>query len=476
MRKLLWIMLGIGVTGIALSALLAWLFPPSFRASRVVLSVALAPGTPLTDEYRGMVPFIKLCLEAVSGTAVVDQHSAVDPQDPPSVLMHLTTKVEGDLVSLWVDLTTPHGRKESLALGPASLRVVMEDLVKRLDMDPTGLNPLLPQSPQLGTLLLRALGSEDMQDYQAALEGLLPALKAEPGCALLHEQAGSMVENLLLRAALPSTVDPLEAQGHFRKALELDPDNPYLVARDAHYRIHTGEIQSALDSLCEVRYPSRSLSLLTAKAYAARVAGLLEAALRIQGQRDRISGPVRWASTVGDNTWLYTGQWARFEESLGVLPGPDEVPLRDFYRGYIRLIRGRSSQAVTYFQRCLKNQDRKGRFPTLASVYHAHLTGQSEEARTELLTFWKEQRSQRVGDGEFLFKIAEAFSVLGFQEEALEAAERAFAMGFSCLRWYQESPLLDVLQTHPRWKALLQRVRERQSILEARFPVERLGS
>ena len=68
------------------------------------------------------------------------------------------------------------------------------------------------------------------------------------------------------------------------------------------------------------------------------------------------------------------------------------------------------------------------------------------------------------------FKQAEAYSLLGDADRAVDCATRAFVQGFSCARWYETSPFLEKMRTHPRWPTLRRNVRERQAVLEGSFP------
>jgi hypothetical protein len=75
-----------------------------------------------------------------------------------------------------------------------------------------------------------------------------------------------------------------------------------------------------------------------------------------------------------------------------------------------------------------------------------------------------------VPDGEFTFKLAEAFAFLDAKSEAVDTAHRAFAQGFGCTRWYRQAPFLAPLQDLPKWQVLLKHLQEREAPLAARFP------
>ena len=81
----------------------------------------------------------------------------------------------------------------------------------------------------------------------------------------------------------------------------------------------------------------------------------------------------------------------------------------------------------------------------------------------------------RISDGEFTLRMAEAAAFLGDPTLAMELAERAYTQGFDCTRWYERSPLLAPIRGTGRYGSLLQHLRERQAMLESRFPASKFG-
>ncbi|MFZ1613290.1 MAG: hypothetical protein WAT51_03900, partial [Holophaga sp.] len=158
-------------------------------------------------------------------------------------------------------------------------------------------------------------------------------------------------------------------------------------------------------------------------------------------------------------------------------PGSETTnePSRDFYRGYIKLAKGRPDLARPYFVRAQRLQGSWIQFETLAHIFEQALSDNREGALKTLRQFKLDRTRLRVPDGEFTFKLAEAFAFLGDYEEATETAVRANAQGFGCTRWYQESPFLAQVPRQARWNALMQHLRERQQLMEQTFPANRFG-
>jgi hypothetical protein len=106
----------------------------------------------------------------------------------------------------------------------------------------------------------------------------------------------------------------------------------------------------------------------------------------------------------------------------------------------------------------------------LSAIFDLILEGQKDQAWKELREYDQERIGMREPDGEFTLRLAEAYALMGDRASAMEMAGRAFARGFGCTAWYERSPMLDSLRTLPKWQALMQHVKERQTLMEGSFP------
>jgi hypothetical protein len=106
----------------------------------------------------------------------------------------------------------------------------------------------------------------------------------------------------------------------------------------------------------------------------------------------------------------------------------------------------------------------------LSEIYDLILSGQKDVAWNKLREYDQERGSMRDPDGEFTLRLAEAYALMGDRASGMEMANRAFACGFGCTTWYEQSPLLEPLRGLPKWKALIQHLKERQALMEERFP------
>ena len=357
--------------------------------------------------------------------------------------------------------------------GPDPVQVIHRGLAPLLG--PHGPDALDPGPPEAFWEVLPLLAAP-LERAEPALQEALPRAvrlrETHPSATAWLAEAHLRFRLLVAQAAVAE-----EAHGRcdqaFREALQRQPDYPRLVLLYANYRTDVGDQKGALDMLFKaLRSHPRMASLHNAVAYAARTSGLLDGAVRAVRRREALGGEVNEGYFLVENTLLYRGQWETFEQSLLKLPGQD--PVTAFYLGYVRLLQGRPG-AEAAFRQAQGGTSGLMAFRVLSAIYLEALAGRREDALARLRRLDEERARVRVPDGEFTFKLAEAYAFLGEDRAAFEVAQRAFGQGFACTEWYERAPFLARLHGWPAWEGLLAALRERQRRMEARFPADRFG-
>ncbi|WP_306598625.1 hypothetical protein [Geothrix sp. 21YS21S-2] len=445
-------------------------------SSRAPLELRLAPATAFQGltplERRGFGVLFKDCLEYRTGLAVVESE-AVLPGGPQEALtvslerpegkvrMHLVLQRAGRPVRTG-DLNAD---SPDAAVGAALAWLGLEDRARGL---------LLPRDPAFFWDLARMTASRPAGSIEGDLDVCGRILAQEPGCAGAWLARARLLNNHILDDNRAPAHLQDRCEQDFLTALALAPDCPRAATLFGRFRTEIGNQRAALDLLLDaIRRSPRAPRLYEAVAYAARSAGLLEGASRALARRDALSGPSRGEADITENTYLYRGELDRFETVLGPGSATEPDALRDFYRGYARLLRGDRAGAARHFHRAAATPGGNRAFMDLAGVYELGLAGRHEAALEELRRLWAERIPIRIPDGEFTFKLAEAFGFLGSPAEAQDVANRAFAQGFGCLRWYEQSPFLAGARGTLRWAALEQHLSERLALMEATYPRSR---
>ena len=359
--------------------------------------------------------------------------------------------------------TTADPRAQLLQiLGAVGLRSVQSDTIL-----PAHPEDLLPMA-EVYADTIRGSDQESL-----AQDGATRALEArEPSCA----PAALARAQCLYRRLLTQPETELDAQlacaRVFEQSLDLLPGYPRGAAYAGRFYTDTGNQRRAIELLSAAiaRWP-RASELRGGLAYAARTTGLLEGAQISLREMDALNGRPTPALVLPENTYLYSGKLDVYDSLLG--PGPNEIgdSTPDFYRGYLRLLQGRRDEALLNFHAAARPLDKASEFQALALIYELAMDGHKSEALLALRRLTVARTGLRVPDGEFTFKLAEAFGFIGSVPEAMDTCQLAFSQGFGCTAWYLKSPMLTPLHDLPRWRSLISHLQDRQRLMERHFPL-----
>jgi len=332
---------------------------------------------------------------------------------------------------------------------------------------------LLPRTPDRFWLLLEGLAIQDDAAATAHLPQSWQLIKDEPGCATAWAALGDHLYRSLWVNPDEAGVG-LNSRTHhaFRKAVNLVPGYPRATFLWSMMLTDTGNQSPALRILQQaIRMRPGSPDLFLGVAYASRTSGLLEGARRALQRRNELLGPLASPSAwFAETTYLYLGDQAAFGQELQRVQGLRQDASTHFYQGYFALLQGRRRQALTSMTAGSDPALGPAPFRDLCRVYRAYLEGRPAEGLSALREIDVVRGKLRIPDGEWTFKEAEAYALLGDADHGVDCATRAFVQGFSCADWYETSPFLSRVREHPRWPTLRRNVRERQAELLGSFP------
>jgi hypothetical protein len=332
---------------------------------------------------------------------------------------------------------------------------------------------LLPRDPAHFWTLLEILSVQDDQmatEYLASAQALA---EVEPQCATAWTELGDHLYRSLWVHPEASGVG-LNSITHqaFQRAQALVPGHPRAAFLGSLMLTDTGNQRVALQTLQKALKLRPGIpDLYLGLAYAGRTAGLLEGARRALTRREALfvpgTPPSPW---LVETTYLYLGDLKAFRQNLMDMKNSRMDASVLFYQGYLDLLEHHREKALESFQAGSGDAIVPVPFRDLCRAYQAYLKGTPAQGLTLLRKVDEVRGRLHIPDGEWTFKEAEAYALLGDSDAAMDAATRAFAQGFSCATWYEKSPFLALARSHPRWATLLRNVRERQAVLELSFP------
>jgi tetratricopeptide (TPR) repeat protein len=434
---------------------------------------------------RGLETLLSDHLEVLAGAAVI--HAPVVPAGAEldrlpegTRLMTFRGRREGDRLALATAWTTRERLKagDPWVIDDPSPLPPAEALARWVDHWPLrrrfpGREALFPRDPAHGWDLLRLLSIRDDAEAVRNLTAARALAEAEPGCATAWTVLGDhLYRSLWVEPQAAGSGFSARMDQAFARALALVPDHPRATYLRALMLTDIGDQRRALQALIPAarRRPDVP-DLYLGFAYAGRTAGLLEGARRALGRRQRILGaladPSPWSA---ETTYLYLGDTAAFEQDLERARAMRTDAGLLFYQGYLALLKGRRDLALRFMTEGSGFPGGPIPFQDLCRAYQALLEGRIRDGLAGLREVDQIRGRLRIPDGEWTFKEAEAYALLGDADRSVDAATRAFVQGFSCARWYEASPFLAPVRTHPRWPTLRRNVLERQAILEADFP------
>ncbi len=295
---------------------------------------------------------------------------------------------------------------------------------------------------------------------QDSLELLKKSVELDPSFAPAWERLGAAylqtaAPHLQGRAAYRS------AENALRKALELDPSNREARLMLPIVFIETGRPATGVRYLERMRKENpKSARTLWHLSYGYRFLGLLEASseagLEAIALDRRITTDASWAF----NTLLYAGDYEGFTKSL-----PARVDAyTTFYRGYTALHQGNTASAARLLAEAYQ-LDQTSVHAQTGKAIQLHLAGDPERGHLILDAFQPSLEKDGLVDGETLYKVGQAYWLLGERTTALAWVERAMGQGFLCIPYIENDPLLKGMWSDPHASEVLQKAKLKRASL-----------
>jgi serine/threonine protein kinase/TPR repeat protein len=258
--------------------------------------------------------------------------------------------------------------------------------------------------------------------------------------------------------------DYRRAESAYEKAIELDPVFPDPRVYMANLLTDTGRVEEAVPLLrVALQSSPNDAEAHWELGYAYRFGGMLKESGAECELARRLDPEVKINSATL-NTYLYLGEYDKF---LNSLPSSDSA-LVVFYHGLGSYYKHDDMTALSDFDRAYEIAPELLQAQIGRALSDA-LRGHTNEGIAELSETERKMNMRGVTDPEAMYKIAQAYAVLGDDENALRMLQRSIIGGFFCYSYMARDPLLNSVRSSPGFAAILGQARKRHDQFERRF-------
>jgi tetratricopeptide (TPR) repeat protein len=345
---------------------------------------------------------------------------------------------------------------------------VAQQIIKQLELNlsPSEAANLKPEKPINAAAYedyLRGIDFYSLNEFAAAIDMLEKATKLEPNYAPAWAQLGrAYTTNASLEAGGREHYN--KAQGAFEKAIALNPALVEPRIYMGNLLTDTGRVEQAVPLLRSVLQDSpNNAEAHWELGYAYRFGGMLQESVA-ECEKARQNNPQVKISSAALNSYLYLGEYEKFLQSL---PASDSAYIL-FYRGLAEYYMNHRDQAASDFDNAFARN--ASLLPADVgkalsySIRHDKTRGLKQLQQTE-----NNIEERGVSDPELIYKVAQAYAVLGDKASALHMLRHSIDGGFFCYPYFVRDPLLQSLRGEPEFRVLMNQASHRHEQFKATF-------
>jgi tetratricopeptide (TPR) repeat protein len=345
---------------------------------------------------------------------------------------------------------------------------VTQQIIKQLELklSPKEEANLKPEKPINATAYedyLRGIDLYSLNEFAAAIQMLERATALQPNYAPAWAQLGrAYTTNASLQFG--GQEDYGKAQAAYEKAIALDPASAEPRIYMANLLTDTGRVEQAVPLLRSVlQNTPNNAEAHWELGYAYRFGGMLRESVA-ESEQARQNNPQVKISSAAMNSYLYLGEYEKFLQSLPV----NDFAYILFYRGLAEYYMNDHEQAARDFDGAFERNS--SLLPTAVgkalsySIKHDNARGLKLLQRTE-----QEIEERGVSDPEGIYKMAQAYAILGDKASALHMLRHSIGGGFFCYPYLVRDGLLQSLHDEPEFQELVNQSLRRHEQFKATF-------
>jgi len=345
---------------------------------------------------------------------------------------------------------------------------VSQQIIKGLELnlspaEAANLKPDKPINTAAYEFYLRGVDLYSLNRFAAAVEVLEKSVAIAPNYAPAWAHLGrAYTTNASLQFG--GGEDYRKAQAAYEKAIALNPALIEPRIYEANLFTDTGRVEQAVPLLRSVLQDSpNSAEAHWELGYAYRFGGMLKESVA-ECEEARQNNPLVKINSAALNSYLYLGEYEKFLQSL---PVNDSVYIL-FYHGFAEYYMNERDQAARDFDRAFERE------PSLLpadvgkalsySIRHDNAGGLKLLRQTE-----RKIEERGVSDAEIIYKVAQAYAILGDKVSALHMLRHSIGGGFFPHPYFVRDPLLQSLRDEPEFQTLMKQALRRHEQFKATF-------
>jgi DNA-binding winged helix-turn-helix (wHTH) protein/TolB-like protein len=317
--------------------------------------------------------------------------------------------------------------------------------------------------PRAYEYFLRGIDMYSRSEFLATVPLLEKAVEIDPNFAIAWAHLGRAY-TACASFNLRGRDFQLKAQAAYEQALALNHDMIEATVFMANLLTDSNRVEQAVPMLRKLLQSNPNIAEARWElSYAYRFAGMLRESIE-ESTRARAIDPNVKRTSSAPNAYLYIGEYETF---LTKLPKDDGAAFVLFYRGmgnyYLRHI----EQAAADFDRAYEMDPQL--YARIGKALSYAIKNQEDVAIEVLRDVEREIEEKGVGDSEAIYKVAQAYAVLGEKAPALRVLRRSIETGFFCYDYFKSDPLLETLRAEPEFNSLLEIARTRHESFQRAF-------
>ena len=346
---------------------------------------------------------------------------------------------------------------------------VAQEIVKGLELNlsPSEAERLKPDKPVNATAYeyyLRGVDLYSRSEFPMAARMFEKSAELDPNFALTWAYLGRSY-NASASFQFGGRDDYRKAETAFDKAIALQPEQIEARVYIANFLTDTGRVEQAVPILrAALKANPDHAEVHWELGYAYRFAGMLDESVAECTLARKIDPGVKINSSAL-NAYLYLG---KYNEFLATLPKAENTAFLVFYRGFAEYYKGEQEESARNFDRAY-DLDHTLLQAQVGKALSYAIAKQNAKGLEMLQAAENKIHERGVGDSEAIYKIGQAYAILGDGASALRVLRLSIENGFFAYPYFARDPLLDRLRQDPEFRRLMKTAEERHQAFRKTF-------